>query len=203
MEEQQRIVAQYGPELSMEVLSDMPVLHACITEALRLFPPLIMLLRLAKTSFSVTDSKGQTFDIPKVGSLPFPCPAGLPVRDGPRRSGLCYSKAVHCRLHRTCVRQKLFESARCYEAHVVVHRSLDRVLPDACANKFARLSPQPPCGHAEPPPFLNFIIPEIGIVPCQDSDLCGSLHGPALCHSRISSVQATAAAASPGAVQAC
>lgn len=67
VEEQQRILAEHGPELSMEVLSDMPVLHACITEALRMFPPLIMLLRLAKTSFSVTDSKGKTFVIPKVG----------------------------------------------------------------------------------------------------------------------------------------
>ena len=66
VEEQQRILAQHGPELSMEVLSDMPVLHACITEALRMYPPLIMLLRLAKSSFCVTDSKGQTFTIPKV-----------------------------------------------------------------------------------------------------------------------------------------
>ncbi|KAK9862266.1 hypothetical protein WJX84_003669, partial [Apatococcus fuscideae] len=65
VEEQQRILAQHGPELSMEVLNDMPVLHACITEALRMYPPLIMLLRLAKTSFSVTDSKGRTFVIPK------------------------------------------------------------------------------------------------------------------------------------------
>ncbi len=35
-------------------------------EALRLFPPLIMLLRQAKAPFAVTTSQGKTYVIPKV-----------------------------------------------------------------------------------------------------------------------------------------
>ena len=37
-----------------------------ITEALRLFPPLIMLMRQVKRTFSVTTRTGQTYTIPKV-----------------------------------------------------------------------------------------------------------------------------------------
>lgn len=52
--EQRRIVAEHGEELSVEVLDKMEVLHACITEALRLHPPLIMMLRYARKAFEVT-----------------------------------------------------------------------------------------------------------------------------------------------------
>ena len=38
-------------------------------EALRLFPPLIMLLRQAKAPFAVTTSQGKTYVIPKVSAL--------------------------------------------------------------------------------------------------------------------------------------
>ena len=44
------------------------VLERCMMEALRLFPPLIMLLRQAKASFAVTTSQGKTYVIPKVGA---------------------------------------------------------------------------------------------------------------------------------------
>lgn len=54
VEEQRRIISQHGQELSVEVLDEMPVLHACITEALRLHPPLIMMLRYARKAFEVT-----------------------------------------------------------------------------------------------------------------------------------------------------
>ena len=37
-------------------------------EALRLFPPLIMLLRQAKAPFAVTTSQGKTYVIPKVSA---------------------------------------------------------------------------------------------------------------------------------------
>lgn len=45
------------------------VLERCMMEALRLFPPLIMLLRQAKAPFAVTTSQGKTYVIPKVGAL--------------------------------------------------------------------------------------------------------------------------------------
>ena len=44
----------------------MQVLERCMMEALRLFPPLIMLLRQAKATFAVTTSQGKTHIIPKV-----------------------------------------------------------------------------------------------------------------------------------------
>jgi cytochrome P450 len=49
-----RMQRRAGEELSVEVLDKMEVLHACITEALRLHPPLIMLLRYARKAFEVT-----------------------------------------------------------------------------------------------------------------------------------------------------
>ncbi len=51
----------------MEILSSMDVLHRNITEALRMYPPLIMLLRQCHRSFSVTTSKGKQYVVPKVG----------------------------------------------------------------------------------------------------------------------------------------
>lgn len=41
-------------------------------ESLRLFPPLIMLLRQAKAPFAVTTSQGKTHVIPKVSSQAAP-----------------------------------------------------------------------------------------------------------------------------------
>ncbi len=60
------MVQRRGEELSIDALNDMEVLGRNMTEALRLFPPLIMLLRAAKASFAVTTSTGKTFVIPKV-----------------------------------------------------------------------------------------------------------------------------------------
>lgn len=54
VEEQRRIIAEHGEDLSIEVLGKMEILHACITEALRMYPPLIMMLRYAKQPFTVT-----------------------------------------------------------------------------------------------------------------------------------------------------
>ncbi len=52
----------------MEALADMGELQANIQEAVRLFPPLILVMRYVRESFSVTDSAGRQFVIPKVGS---------------------------------------------------------------------------------------------------------------------------------------
>lgn len=65
LEEQKAILKQYGPELEMEVLNKMDVLHRNMTEALRLQPPLVMLLRKSHKTFSVTTSAGKSVTIPK------------------------------------------------------------------------------------------------------------------------------------------
>lgn len=72
--EQRRLLAERGDTLDMAALNDMPVLHAAITESLRLFPPLIMLLRLAKKPFAVTTSAGVTHVVP-AGDMVFASPA--------------------------------------------------------------------------------------------------------------------------------
>ena len=66
VEEQRRVIARHGREISFEALNDMPVLHRNIQEAIRLQPPLILLLRQVHTDFTVTTSKGKTYRIPKV-----------------------------------------------------------------------------------------------------------------------------------------
>lgn len=45
----------------------MDTLHMNIQEALRMNPPLIMLMRYAKESFTVNTSDGKTYVVPKVG----------------------------------------------------------------------------------------------------------------------------------------
>ena len=43
----------------------MEVMHRNIMEALRMNPPLVMLMRYAKEPFEVTNNKGQTFTVPR------------------------------------------------------------------------------------------------------------------------------------------
>ena len=63
--EQAAVRKSSGDELTFETLAKMDTLHVCIKEALRLHPPLIMLMRLAHEDFSVTDKSGRTFTVPK------------------------------------------------------------------------------------------------------------------------------------------
>ncbi|KAL5800631.1 hypothetical protein ACOSQ3_032263 [Xanthoceras sorbifolium] len=64
-EEQKLLMKKYGKKVDHDVLSEMDVLYRCIKEALRLHPPLIMLLRSSHSDFSVTTRDGKEFDIPK------------------------------------------------------------------------------------------------------------------------------------------
>ena len=66
LEEQQRIIREFGPGISLEALNHMEALQRNITEALRINPPLTLLLRQVKKSFAVTTSSGKTHVIPKV-----------------------------------------------------------------------------------------------------------------------------------------
>lgn len=65
VEEQRQIVKQHGDEITYEALNDMHILHSCIREALRIHPPLMLLMRYVKQSFTVTTSKGVEYTIPK------------------------------------------------------------------------------------------------------------------------------------------
>lgn len=65
VQEQREMLAKHGDALDFDILNSMDVLHRNIHEALRLGPPLIMVMRYSKEPFSVTTSKGETYVVPK------------------------------------------------------------------------------------------------------------------------------------------
>lgn len=72
LDELHRTMASHGGALSFDALQDMDVLHRWVTEALRLKPLLVPLMRYACTPFTVTTSSGKEFNILKVRC--FGCP---------------------------------------------------------------------------------------------------------------------------------
>ncbi|KAG0459600.1 hypothetical protein HPP92_022728 [Vanilla planifolia] len=65
IEEQKNLMKKYGDKVNHDILSEMDVLYRCIKEALRLHPPLIMLLRQSHSDFTVKTREGVEYDIPK------------------------------------------------------------------------------------------------------------------------------------------
>ncbi|KAK4270567.1 hypothetical protein QN277_023587 [Acacia crassicarpa] len=65
LEEQKELMGKYGDRVDHDVLAEMDVLYRCIKEALRLHPPLIMLMRSSHSDFSVKTREGIEYDIPK------------------------------------------------------------------------------------------------------------------------------------------
>ncbi|KAL0421648.1 UNVERIFIED_CONTAM: Sterol 14-demethylase [Sesamum latifolium] len=65
VDEQKNIMQKHGNKIDYDTLSEMEVLYRCIKEALRLHPPLIMLLRSSHSNFSVKTKEGIEYDIPK------------------------------------------------------------------------------------------------------------------------------------------
>ncbi|XP_010530766.1 PREDICTED: sterol 14-demethylase [Tarenaya hassleriana] len=64
LDEQKKLIEKHGDKIDHDILSEMDVLYRCIKEALRLHPPLIMLMRASHSDFSVTASDKE-YDIPK------------------------------------------------------------------------------------------------------------------------------------------
>ncbi|XP_013614481.1 PREDICTED: sterol 14-demethylase-like [Brassica oleracea var. oleracea] len=66
LDEQKKLIEKHGDKIDHDILSsEMNVLYRCIKEALRLHPPLIMLMRASHSDFNVTTRDGKTYDIPK------------------------------------------------------------------------------------------------------------------------------------------
>lgn len=63
--EQQDVLKRHGSFLDYDVLTEMDVLHRSMKEALRLHPPLILLLRYNHSDFSVTTKEGKEYIVPK------------------------------------------------------------------------------------------------------------------------------------------
>lgn len=65
LDEQKLLLKKYGNKVDHDILSEMDVLYRCIKEALRLHPPLVMLLRKSHSDFSVKTREGVEYEIPK------------------------------------------------------------------------------------------------------------------------------------------
>jgi len=63
-----------GDALSFDHLQEFETMHNCVREALRLFPPLIMLMRKAKQNVKIATKSGAEFTVPK-GDIVVPSPA--------------------------------------------------------------------------------------------------------------------------------
>ena len=59
------MVAAHGGAIDMDILNSMDQLHLNIQEALRMNPPLVMLMRMSKEPFAVTTSDGRHYVVPK------------------------------------------------------------------------------------------------------------------------------------------
>eukprot|EP00752_Nemacystus_decipiens_P012521 g11089.t1 len=73
MEEQHKVLKDPNTPLTWEHLGEMELLHNCMREALRMYPPVVFLARMAKKDFKVT-SKGKMFTVPKghyIGNSPY------------------------------------------------------------------------------------------------------------------------------------
>ena len=64
-EEQRKIIKEHGKDLDFDILAKMDELHFAVKEALRMHPPLIMLLRYAQVAFEVETTTGKKYTIPK------------------------------------------------------------------------------------------------------------------------------------------
>ena len=65
LDEQLRLMAEHGDRLDYDIISKMDHLHRAMKEALRLHPPLIMLMRYAHEDFHVKTRDGKEYTIPK------------------------------------------------------------------------------------------------------------------------------------------
>ncbi|KAI4373746.1 hypothetical protein MLD38_011831 [Melastoma candidum] len=65
VDEQKRVMEKHGSKLDHDILSEMDILYRCIKEALRLHPPLILLMRSSHSDFTVRTREGKDYDIPK------------------------------------------------------------------------------------------------------------------------------------------
>ncbi|KAK1319023.1 Obtusifoliol 14-alpha demethylase [Acorus calamus] len=65
VEEQKLLMKKHGDKIDHDILAEMDTLYRCIKEALRLHPPLIMLLRSSHNDFTVKNREGVEYDIPK------------------------------------------------------------------------------------------------------------------------------------------
>ncbi|KAH7373474.1 hypothetical protein KP509_17G058700 [Ceratopteris richardii] len=65
LNEQREVMSRHGDKLDYDILGEMDVLYRAIKEALRLHPPLILLLRYSHKDFMVKTREGNEYRVPK------------------------------------------------------------------------------------------------------------------------------------------
>ena len=65
LQEQKEVMAKYNNEINLDSLAEMEFLHQTVKEVLRLYPPLIVLMRKAMEPLSYTNAAGKEILIPK------------------------------------------------------------------------------------------------------------------------------------------
>lgn len=66
--EQDEVMKKYNGEINLDSLAEMNLMHACVKETLRLFPPLIVLMRKCMEPMTFTNRDGKDIVIPKVST---------------------------------------------------------------------------------------------------------------------------------------
>ena len=64
-----QVMKEHGDELNFDILSEMDHLHCCVKEALRLHPPLIMLMRYCHKAFTVRSTPPAARLPPRLSSV--------------------------------------------------------------------------------------------------------------------------------------
>lgn len=73
LKEQEEVLAETDGQVTLDALTNMEVLHSCMKETLRMYPPLIMLMRKALKDIPVECSDGKKYVVPK-GDICAVCP---------------------------------------------------------------------------------------------------------------------------------
>uniref|UniRef100_A0ACD5V1D5 Uncharacterized protein n=1 Tax=Avena sativa TaxID=4498 RepID=A0ACD5V1D5_AVESA len=69
LEEQTQIIGKYQDRIDYNVLSEMGILHSCIKEAVRMYPPVPTLFRKVQKDISVRTEEGKEYGIPRGNTL--------------------------------------------------------------------------------------------------------------------------------------
>lgn len=65
LEEQEEVMKKYNDAINLDSLAEMDLLHQCVKETLRMYPPLIILMRKCLEPMTYTDEAGKEILIPK------------------------------------------------------------------------------------------------------------------------------------------
>jgi sterol 14-demethylase len=81
LKEQEEVMKKYNNEINLDSLAEMDVLHNCVKETLRMYPPLIVLMRKCLEPMTYTTKAGKEVVIPKGDIVAVSPPVGHRLED--------------------------------------------------------------------------------------------------------------------------